>query len=153
MKVSPIPLSWPTWFQIHISKAQPLSLIHIYLEARLLDIALILHAEHGGGNNSTFTTHLVSSTGTDTYSAISAAIGSLKGPKHGGANLAVIHMMRDLKENVSDITDLNEVEKYLHKVIRGEANDGTGLIYGLGHAVYTLSLIHIFYRLQMPLTG
>ena len=109
------------------------------LEARLLDIALILHAEHGGGNNSTFTTHLVSSTGTDTYSAISAAIGSLKGPKHGGANLAVIHMMRDLKENVSDITDLNEVEKYLHKVIRGEANDGTGLIYGLGHAVYTVS--------------
>ena len=106
---------------------------------RLLDIALILHAEHGGGNNSTFTTHLVSSTGTDTYSAISAAIGSLKGPKHGGANLAVIHMMRDLKENVSDITDLNEVEKYLHKVIRGEANDGTGLIYGLGHAVYTVS--------------
>ena len=109
------------------------------LEARLLDIALILHAEHGGGNNSTFTTHLVSSTGTDTYSAISAAIGSLKGPKHGGANLAVIHMMRDLKENVSDITDLNEVEKYLYKVIRGEANDGTGLIYGLGHAVYTVS--------------
>lgn len=109
------------------------------LEARLLDISLILHAEHGGGNNSTFTTHLVSSTGTDTYSAISAAVGSLKGPKHGGANLAVIHMMHDLKENVTDITDFKEVENYLRRVIRGEANDGTGLIYGLGHAVYTIS--------------
>ena len=109
------------------------------LEAHLLDIAMILHAEHGGGNNSTFTTHLVSSTGTDTYSAISAAVGSLKGPKHGGANLAVVYMMHDLKENVSDITNFKEVEKYLRRVIRGEANDGSGLIYGLGHAVYTLS--------------
>lgn len=109
------------------------------LEAKLLDISMILHAEHGGGNNSTFTTHLVSSTGTDTYSAISAAAGSLKGPKHGGANLEVIHMMRDLKENVADITNFKEVENYLRRVIRGEANDGTGLIYGLGHAVYTIS--------------
>ena len=100
---------------------------------------MILHAEHGGGNNSTFTTHLVSSTGTDTYSAIAAAIGSLKGPKHGGANLAVIYMMQDLKENVTDITDFKQVENYLRKVIKGEANDGSGLIYGLGHAVYTLS--------------
>lgn len=108
-------------------------------EAKVLDTALILHMEHGGGNNSTFTTHLVSSTGTDTYSAISAAVGSLKGPKHGGANLAVIHMMHDLKENVTDITDFKEVENYLRRVIRGEANDGTGLIYGLGHAVYTIS--------------
>ncbi len=109
------------------------------LEAKLLDICLILHAEHGGGNNSTFTTHLVSSTGTDTYSAISAAVGSLKGPRHGGANLAVIHMINDLKDNVSDITNYKDVENYLRRVIRGEANDGSGLIYGLGHAVYTIS--------------
>ena len=109
------------------------------LEAHLLDISMILHAEHGGGNNSTFTTHLVSSTGTDTYSAISAAVGSLKGPKHGGANLAVVYMIHDLKENVSDITNFKEVEKYLRRVIKGEANDGSGLIYGLGHAVYTIS--------------
>lgn len=109
------------------------------LEAKILDLALILHAEHGGGNNSTFTTHLVSSTGTDTYSAISAAVGSLKGPRHGGANLAVIHMIEDLKKNVSDITSRAEVKKYLTKVLKGEANDGSGLIYGLGHAVYTLS--------------
>lgn len=109
------------------------------LEAHLLDIAMILHAEHGGGNNSTFTTHLVSSAGTDTYSAISAAVGSLKGSKHGGANLAVIYMMKDLKENVSDITNFKEVERYLRRVIKGEVNDRTGLIYGLGHAVYTIS--------------
>ncbi len=109
------------------------------LEARVLDLSLILHAEHGGGNNSTFTTHLVSSTGTDTYSAISAAVGSLKGPRHGGANLAVIHMIEDLKQNVSDITNRAEVKKYLTKLLKGEAGDGSGLIYGLGHAVYTLS--------------
>jgi citrate synthase len=109
------------------------------IEAKLLDICMILHAEHGGGNNSTFTTHLVSSTGTDTYSAIAAAIGSLKGPKHGGANTAVSYMIADLKESVTDITDFRQVENYLRKVIRGEANDGSGLIYGLGHAVYTLS--------------
>lgn len=109
------------------------------LEAKLLDICLILHAEHGGGNNSTFTTHTVSSTGTDTYSAIAAAIGSLKGPRHGGANISVIHMLNDLKDNVRDIRDLDEVENYLKAVLRGEANDGSGLIYGLGHAIYTLS--------------
>lgn len=109
------------------------------LEAKLLDLSMILHAEHGGGNNSSFTTHLVSSTGTDTYSAIAAAVGSLKGPKHGGANVEVLQMMADIKENVKDITDLKEVEQYLIKILKGEANDGSGLIYGLGHAVYTIS--------------
>lgn len=109
------------------------------LEAKLLDICLILHAEHGGGNNSTFTTHLVSSSGTDTYSAIAAAVGSLKGHKHGGANLEVLEMIADLKANVKDITNYQEVEQYLLKVLKGEANDRSGLIYGIGHAVYTLS--------------
>lgn len=109
------------------------------LEARLLDISLIIHAEHGGGNNSSFTTHLISSTGTDTYAAIAAAVGSLKGPKHGGANMAVPNMIADLKRSVSDTTDFGQVEDYLVRVLRGEANDGSGLIYGLGHAVYTLS--------------
>lgn len=109
------------------------------LEARLLDICLILHAEHGGGNNSSFTTHLVSSSGTDTYSAIAAAVGSLKGPKHGGANVEVIEMINNIKANVKDITNYNEVEKYLIKILQGEANDKSGLIYGLGHAVYTIS--------------
>ena len=109
------------------------------LEAKLLDISLILHAEHGGGNNSTFATHLVSSTDSDTYSVIAAAIGSLKGPKHGGANLAVLSMIEDMKKNVKDITNTKEIEKYLIKVLKGEANDGSGLIYGLGHAVYTIS--------------
>lgn len=109
------------------------------IEAKLLDLSLILHAEHGGGNNSTFTTHLVSSSGTDTYSAISAAVGSLKGPKHGGANIAVLNMINDLREHVKDITNKSQVEDYLVKVLKGEANDGTGLIYGLGHAIYTLS--------------
>ena len=92
-----------------------------------------------GGNNSSFTTHVVSSTATDTYSAIAAAVGSLKGPKHGGANIEVLEMMTDIKENVNDITDYKEVEKYLIKILHGEANDGSGLIYGLGHAVYTIS--------------
>lgn len=109
------------------------------LEAKLLDLSLILHAEHGGGNNSSFTTHLVSSTGTDTYGAIAAAVSSLKGPRHGGANLAVINMINDLRDNVKDITDYKKIEDYLVKVLKGEANDGSGLIYGLGHAVYTLS--------------
>lgn len=109
------------------------------IEAKLLDLCLILHAEHGGGNNSSFTTHLVTSTGTDTYSAIAAAVGSLKGPKHGGANIAVIKMIKDIKTHVRDITDFGEVERYLIKILKGEANDGTGLIYGLGHAVYTIS--------------
>jgi len=109
------------------------------LEAKLLDASLILHAEHGGGNNSSFSTHVLSSTDTDTYAVISAAIGSLKGPKHGGANIAVLRMMEDMKANVKDISNLNEVEKYFIKVLKGEANDGSGLIYGLGHAIYTIS--------------
>lgn len=108
-------------------------------EAKLLDICLILHAEHGGGNNSSFATHLVSSTGTDTYSAIAAAVGSLKGPKHGGANIEVIEMIQNIKENVKDITDHKAVGDYLIQILRGKANDGSGLIYGLGHAVYTIS--------------
>lgn len=109
------------------------------IEAKLLDLSLILHAEHGGGNNSTFTTHLVSSSGTDTYAAIAAAVGALKGPKHGGANIAVINMIHDLKNSVKDYTNESQVEDYLVKVLRGEANDGSGLIYGLGHAIYTIS--------------
>jgi len=109
------------------------------IEAKLLDLSLTLHAEHGGGNNSAFATHLISSSGTDTYSAISAAIGSLKGPRHGGANIAVINMIADLKKNVRDITNYKNVKNYLLKVLKGEANDGSGLIYGLGHAVYTIS--------------
>ncbi len=109
------------------------------LEARLLDVALILHAEHGGGNNSTFTTHLVSSSGTDTYSAIAAAIGSLKGPKHGGANIKVIKMFDDLKANVKDWTDEDEVRAYLIALLDKQAFDKAGLIYGMGHAVYSIS--------------
>lgn len=109
------------------------------LEAKSLDLSMILHAEHGGGNNSTFTTHLVSSSGTDTYSAIAAAVGSLKGPKHGGANAEVIGMMQDLKSRVKDITNHKEVEKYLIQLLKGEVFDHSGLIYGLGHAVYTIS--------------
>lgn len=109
------------------------------LEARVLDIALILHAEHGGGNNSTFTTHVVSSSGTDTYSAAAASIGSLKGPRHGGANLKVQNMFKDIKEHISNWNDEEEVAAYLDKILNKEAFDRTGLIYGMGHAVYTLS--------------
>lgn len=109
------------------------------LEAKVLDVALILHAEHGGGNNSTFTTHVVSSTGTDTYSAIAASLGSLKGPKHGGANLKVKQMFENIKENVKDWTDETELTNYLIKILDKQAFDGSGLIYGMGHAVYTLS--------------
>ena len=109
------------------------------LEAKVLDIALILHAEHGGGNNSTFTTHVVTSSGTDTYSSIAASIGSLKGPRHGGANLKVQNMFEDIKANVKDWTDEKEVEEYLRKILNKEAFDHSGLIYGMGHAVYTLS--------------
>ena len=109
------------------------------LEAKLLDLCMIIHAEHGGGNNSSFTTQLVSSTGTDTYSAIAAAVGSLKGPKHGGANIAVINMIKDIKENVPDINNRSKLEDYLVKLLRKEAGDRTGLIYGMGHAIYTLS--------------
>lgn len=109
------------------------------LEAKVLDIALILHAEHGGGNNSSFTTHVVSSSGTDTYSAIAAALGSLKGPKHGGANIKVSGMFEDIKENVSDWTDREELSAYLAKILHKEAYDKAGLIYGMGHAVYSIS--------------
>ena len=108
-------------------------------EARLLDLCLTLHAEHGGGNNSTFTTHVVSSSGTDTYSAIAAALGSLKGPKHGGANIKVCAMFNDIKENVKDWNDEEEISAYLKKILHKEAFDKTGLIYGVGHAVYSVS--------------
>ncbi|MCD8023255.1 MAG: citrate/2-methylcitrate synthase [Lachnospiraceae bacterium] len=109
------------------------------LEARVLDIALVIHAEHGGGNNSTFTTHVVSSTETDTYSAISASLGSLKGPKHGGANLKVEQMFSDIRDHVRNWEDEDEIRDYLKKIMNKEAFDGRGLIYGMGHAVYTLS--------------
>lgn len=109
------------------------------LEARVLDIALILHADHGGGNNSTFTTHVVTSSGTDTYSAIAAALGSLKGPKHGGANIKVVKMFEDIKKHVSDWNDDDEVEAYLNRLLNKEAFDKSGLIYGMGHAVYSIS--------------
>ena len=109
------------------------------LEAKVLDIALVLHAEHGGGNNSSFTTHLISSTGTDTYSAIAAAVGSLKGPRHGGANIAVINMINDIKAHVKDIDKHSALDDYLVKILKGEANDRSGLVYGMGHAIYTKS--------------
>jgi citrate synthase len=109
------------------------------LEAELLDLSLVLHAEHGGGNNSTFTTHVVSSSGTDTYSAISAAIGSLKGPRHGGANIKVTGMIEDLKEQVTDWNDDGQIVEYLEKLLKKEAYDQRGLIYGIGHAVYSVS--------------
>ena len=109
------------------------------LEAQLLDLALILHAEHGGGNNSTFTTHVVTSSGTDTYSAIAAALGSLKGPRHGGANIKVRNMFKDIKENINDWNDDAEIKAYLLKLLNKEAFDKSGLIYGMGHAVYSLS--------------
>ena len=109
------------------------------LEAKLLDMALVLHAEHGGGNNSTFTTHVVSSSGTDTYSAIAAALCSLKGPKHGGANIKVVEMFADLKEHVKDWKDEDEIRAYLLKLLNKEAFDHAGLIYGMGHAVYSIS--------------
>lgn len=108
-------------------------------EAKLLDLCMILHAEHGGGNNSTFSTRVLSSSGTDTYSAIAAAIGSLKGPRHGGANLRVRSMMEELKAGVKDWEDEEEVADYLEAIIKKEHGDGSGLIYGFGHAVYTLS--------------
>lgn len=109
------------------------------LEAKVLDIALILHADHGGGNNSTFTTHVVTSSGTDTYSAIAAALGSLKGPKHGGANIKVIKMFDDIKAHVRDWNDDEEISAYLTRLLHKEAFDKSGLIYGIGHAVYSIS--------------
>ena len=108
-------------------------------EAEILDVLLMIHAEHGGGNNSTFTTRVVSSSGTDTYSAIAAAVGSLKGPKHGGANAKVMSMMENIEENVNDWTSESEVTDYLAKILRKEAFDGKGLVYGMGHAIYTKS--------------
>lgn len=109
------------------------------LEAKVLDTALILHAEHGGGNNSTFTTHVVTSSGTDTYSSVAASIGSLKGPRHGGANLKVQNMFRDIKEHIRDYEDEQEITEYLTRILDKQAFDGSGLIYGMGHAVYTMS--------------
>lgn len=109
------------------------------LEAKLLDLCLVLHAEHGGGNNSTFTTHVVSSSGTDTYSAIAAALGSLKGPRHGGANIKVVQMFDDIKANVKNWSDEEEIKAYLAKLLHKEAFDKSGLIYGMGHAVYSIS--------------
>ena len=109
------------------------------LEATLLDLALVLHAEHGGGNNSTFVTHVVTSSGSDTYSVMAAALGSLKGPRHGGANIKVVQMFEDIKENIKDWTDDKEVEEYLMRILNKEAFDNSGLIYGIGHAVYSIS--------------
>ncbi len=109
------------------------------LEARILDIALVIHAEHGGGNNSSFTTHVVTSSGTDTYSTIAAAIGSLKGPKHGGANIKVVKMFEDMKNKISDWKNEDEVRQYLTDILHKKAFDNAGLIYGMGHAVYSLS--------------
>ena len=108
-------------------------------EAEMLDVLLMIHAEHGGGNNSAFTTRVVSSSDTDTYSAIAAAIGSLKGPKHGGANAKVMGMMEEIKANVKHWEDDEEVKAFLAKILRKEAFDGSGLIYGMGHAIYTYS--------------
>lgn len=113
--------------------------IYTKLEAELLDLALVLHAEHGGGNNSSFTTHVVTSSGTDTYSAISAAIGSLKGPRHGGANIKVAAMFEDIKTEIKDWTSEDEIEDYLYRLLNKDAFDKKGLIYGIGHAVYSVS--------------
>ena len=109
------------------------------LEAKVLDVALVLHAEHGGGNNSTFTTHVVTSSGTDTYSAVAASVASLKGSKHGGANIKVKQMFDDIMKNIKNWEDADEVKEYLTKILRKEVFDKAGLIYGMGHAVYTLS--------------
>ncbi|MCQ2533081.1 MAG: citrate/2-methylcitrate synthase [Clostridia bacterium] len=109
------------------------------LEARILDLSLILHAEHGGGNNSTFTTHVVTSSGTDTYACVAAALSSLKGPKHGGANIKVVRMFNDIKRNVKDWDNEEEISEYLLKILHKEAFDNTGVIYGMGHAVYSIS--------------
>ena len=113
--------------------------VYTELEAKVLDVALILHADHGGGNNSTFTNHVVSSSGTDTYSAIAASLSSLKGPRHGGANLKVIEMFENIKEHVPDWEDEDALRAYLKRILDKDAFDNSGLIYGMGHAVYTLS--------------
>lgn len=113
--------------------------VFTHLEARILDMALVLHAEHGGGNNSTFTTHVVTSSGTDTYSSVAASLCSLKGPKHGGANIKVKYMFDDIKKNISDWKDDEAIKEYLKKILAKEAFDKSGLIYGMGHAVYSIS--------------
>ncbi|WKY43140.1 citrate/2-methylcitrate synthase [Eubacteriaceae bacterium ES2] len=131
--------------QPHLSTAE--NILHVLrpdsqyteLEARILDIALVLHAEHGGGNNSTFTTHVVSSSGTDTYSVIAASLGSLKGPKHGGANIKVVEMFEDMKQNIKDWSDESKVRQYLVDLLNKKAFDNAGLIYGIGHAIYSVS--------------
>ncbi|MDI3536729.1 MAG: citrate synthase [Eubacteriaceae bacterium] len=131
--------------QPHLSTAE--NILHVLrpdsqyteLEARILDIALVLHAEHGGGNNSTFTTHVVSSSGTDTYSVIAASLGSLKGPKHGGANIKVVEMFEDMKKSISDWSDESKVRQYLVDLLNKKAFDNAGLIYGIGHAIYSVS--------------
>ena len=110
-----------------------------FLEAKVLDVALMLHMEHGGGNNSTFTTRVVTSSGSDTYSAVAAAMSSLKGPRDGGANIKVMEMMDDIREHVKDYEDKDEIKAYLTKILEGQAFDQKGLIYGMGHAVYSLS--------------
>ena len=131
--------------QLHLSTAENILYMlrpdtkYTPLEAKLLDIALVLHAEHGGGNNSTFTTHVVTSSGTDTYSAIAAALGSLKGPKHGGANIKVARMFEDIKAHIRDYDDEEEIAAYLEKILNKKAFDGSGLIYGIGHAIYSIS--------------
>lgn len=109
------------------------------LDVKILDLALMVHADHGGGNNSTFTVRVTSSTGTDTYSAIASGIGSLKGPLHGGANIQVVDMMKNIKKNVKDWTNVEELDSYLQKILNKEAHNKTGLIYGIGHAIYTIS--------------
>ncbi|MBR2752379.1 MAG: citrate synthase, partial [Lachnospiraceae bacterium] len=109
------------------------------LEAKVLDMAMVLHMDHGGGNNSTFTTHVVTSSGTDTYSTIAAALASLKGPKHGGANIKVIQMFEAIKAEVADWEDVDEVKAYLEAILNKEVFDKKGLIYGIGHAIYTVS--------------
>ncbi len=132
----PIPELSPAENLLHLLRADS---SYTPLEARILDLALVLHMDHGGGNNSTFTTHVVTSTGTDTYSTIAASLGSLKGPKHGGANVKVVQMFNDLKENVRDPKDEDAICDYLGKLLKKEAFDRQGLIYGMGHAVYSLS--------------
>ena len=129
----------------HLSTAENLLMLlradkkYSAVEAKVLDTALILHMEHGGGNNSTFTTRVVTSSGSDTYSTIAAAMSSLKGPKHGGANIKVMEMMENIRQHVHDYSDKDEIEAYLSKILDGEAFDKKGLIYGMGHAVYSLS--------------
>lgn len=113
--------------------------VFTHLEARILDMALVLHAEHGGGNNSTFTTHVVTSSGTDTYSSVAASLCSLKGPKHGGANIKVKYMFDDMKKHLTDWKDEDQIKDYLMKLLNKEAFDKSGLIYGMGHAVYSIS--------------